>query len=271
MSSWEGIRNSFIAGLVLVTPLVITLYILQVLFGFALNFIDPIVAETDLASYTANVEAVARVLTAVFILLVVSFLGFLAQRPSGQRLFGSLGRTVAVIPIFRTIYSTVRQMSTSLSSGETSYDSLVLVEFPREGFYSIGLDTSESPQAVSDVAGEPVRNIFLPSSPNPAGGRLVLVPESQVHQVDMSVRQGMGLIMTTGAGSRDGDTVPPVSDMSPEEAVASLEKLQAEAQLAGSRSAGAADDDAEPGAEPETEAESETEDGAEPGETEERN
>jgi uncharacterized membrane protein len=256
MSSWEGIRNSFIAGLVLITPLVITLYILQVLFGFALNFIDPIVAETNLADYTANVEAVARVLAAVLIVLVVSFLGFIAQRPSGQRLFGSLGRTVAIIPIFRTIYSTIRQMSTSLSSGETSYDSLVLVEFPREGFYSIGLDTSESPQAVSDVAGEPVRNIFLPSSPNPAGGRLVLVPESQVHKVDMSVRQGMGLIMTTGAGSRDGETVPPISDMSPEEAVASLEELQAETQLAGT--AGREPDD-ETDAEPETEADSDTE------------
>ncbi|MEF8822307.1 MAG: DUF502 domain-containing protein [Halovenus sp.] len=263
MSSWEGVRNSFIAGLVLITPLVITLYILQVLFGFALNFIDPIVAETDLASYTANVEAVARVLAAVLIVLVVSFLGFLAQRPSGQRLFGSLGRTVAVIPIFRTIYSTIRQMSTSLSSGETSYDSLVLVEFPREDFYSIGLDTSESPQAVADVAGEPVRNIFLPSSPNPAGGRLVLVPESQVHDVDMSVRQGMGLIMTTGAGSRDVETVPPVSDMSPEEAIASLEELEAETQLVGTPGTnpdGATETDSESEAEADTELESETED-----------
>ncbi|MFC6721352.1 DUF502 domain-containing protein [Halobacteriaceae archaeon SHR40] len=263
MSSWEGVRNSFIAGLVLITPLVITLYILQVLFGFALNFIDPIVAETDLASYTANVEAVARVLAAVLIVLVVSFLGFLAQHPSGQRLFGSLGRTVAVIPIFRTIYSTIRQMSTSLSSGETSYDSLVLVEFPREDFYSIGLDTSESPQAVADVAGEPVRNIFLPSSPNPAGGRLVLVPESQVHDVDMSVRQGMGLIMTTGAGSRDVETVPPVSDMSPEEAIASLEELEAETQLVGTPGTnpdGATETDSESEAEADTELESETED-----------
>jgi len=238
MSRWESVRNSFIAGLVLITPLVITLYILQILFGFALNFIDPVVSETDLASYTANVEAVARVLAAAVIVLVVATLGFLAQRPTGQRLFGNLGRTVAVIPIVRTIYSTVRQMSTSLSSGETSYDSLVLVEFPREGVYAIGLDTSRSPEAVADVAGEPVRNIFLPSSPNPAGGRLILVPESQVYEVDMSVRQGMGLIMTTGAGSKDPASIPAVADMSPEAAVASLEEYEAEKRAAEADTAG---------------------------------
>lgn len=225
MSTWDGIRNSFVAGLILVAPLAITLYVLQILVGFALDFIDPVVAQTDLATYTANVELVARILAVVLIILVISLLGFLAQRRTGQQLFGSLGRTVAVIPIFRTIYSTVRQISSSFSNKDTAYDSLVLVEHPREGLYSIGLVTNESPRGVNEVAGSTVHNVFLPSSPNPASGRLVLVPEDQLHDVDMSVSQGLGLLMTTGARSSESARMPPAVDITPEEAVASLEEL----------------------------------------------
>jgi len=228
MSTWDGIRNSFVAGLILIAPLAITLYVLQILVGFALNFIDPIVAQTDLAAYTGNVELVARILAVALIILLISVLGFLAQRRAGQQLFGSLGRAVAVIPIVRTIYSTVRQISSSFSSKDTAYDSLVLVEHPREGLYSIGLVTNESPRGVSEVAGSTVQNVFLPSSPNPASGRLVLVPEEQLHEVDMSVRQGMGLLMTTGANSSETAQMPPAVDITPEEAVASLEELEDE-------------------------------------------
>lgn len=223
MSKWEGIRNSFIAGLILIAPLAITLYVLQILLGFTLDFIDPVVSELGLEAYTANVEAIARILAVLFILLVITLLGFLAQRQIGQRLFGSLGRTVAVIPIFRTIYSTVRQISSSFASKEAGYDSLVLVEFPRKGVYSIGLVTNESPRGVQEVAGTTVHNVFLPSSPNPASGRLVLVPEDQLHEVDLSVRQGMGLLMTTGASSSGKVPTAPPINVSPEEAVASLE------------------------------------------------
>jgi uncharacterized membrane protein len=74
--------------------------------------------------------------------------------------------------------------------------------------YAIGLVTSQSPVAVEDVAGEPVNNIFLPSSPNPASGRFVMVPESQVHEVDLSFRQGMRLLMTTGASGRNAPEIP---------------------------------------------------------------
>lgn len=225
MTTWDGIRNSFIAGLILVAPLAITLYVLQILVGFALDFIDPLVAGAGLEAYTANVEVVARILAVALILLIVTSLGFLAQRQPGQRLFGSLGRAVSIIPVFRTIYSTVRQISSSFSSKDTAYDSLVLVEFPRQGIYQLGLVTNESPPAVREVAGTTVHNVFLPSSPNPASGRLALVPEDQLYDVDLSVGQGLGLLMTTGAreSSRGTPQMPPAVDIDPEAAVESLE------------------------------------------------
>lgn len=222
MNRWEGVKSSFIAGLVLITPLLITLYILDILVSLALNYINPVVQEGNLTDYTQNVEFVAQLIAVLLIVSTITFLGFLAQKRLGQRLFGTLGRTVTIIPIVRTIYTTVRQISTSFSSSDSSYDSLVLVEFPRKGVYAIGLATTESPEEITDVTGEPSRNVFLPSSPNPAGGRLVFVPESQIYDVDLSVGEGLGLIMTTGA-NRSSEELPEIEDIDPDELQTSLD------------------------------------------------
>lgn len=203
MTNWRVLRDSFVAGLVLITPLLITLYILRILVNFALQFINPVVESTNLSAYTANVEIVAQVIAVLLIVLTISVVGFIAQRRTGERLFGSLGRMVTIIPLVRTIYGTVRQMMSSFSSSGSSYDSLVLVEYPRTGLYSIGLVTGNSPSVVSEKADKQVQNVFLPSSPNPANGRLVLVPEDQILDVDLSVREGLRLVMTTGVGSDD--------------------------------------------------------------------
>jgi Uncharacterized conserved protein len=213
MGAWTALKRSFVAGIVLLIPLLVTLYILQILAGFALKFVDPVVQDADLEGYAGDVELLARAIAVALIVVAVTVVGYIAQKPVGQRLFGSLGRVVSIIPIVSTIYSTIRQMANSFSSSETSYDSLVLVEFPRKGIYAIGLVTSESPRAVNDVAGSDARNIFLPSSPNPAGGRLVMVPEEEIHEVDLSVRQGMRMLMTTGIGADESMTVPDSIDV----------------------------------------------------------
>jgi len=216
MNVSNALKTSFIAGLVLITPLVITIYVLRLIYNFVLQFIDPVVQQTNMAQYTANVELVAQFASAVLILVAVTLIGYVAQKESGRRLFGSAGRIVTLIPLVRTIYSSVRQMATSIGGSETSYERLVLVEFPRKNVYTIGLVTGESPRAVQDVAGGMVYNVFLPSSPNPASGRLVLVPEQDVHDVDLGVRRGMRLLMTTGMGAEEEQYPMPLIDDLPE-------------------------------------------------------
>lgn len=106
-----------------------------------------------------------------------------------------------------TIHSSVRQVATALVSGESQYESVVLVEYPREGLYSIGLVTAEGIEDVDAVTGVQSVSVFLPNSPNPTAGRLVMVPEDQIHQTDMSVRQGMRMIVTTGIGMDEPDAM----------------------------------------------------------------
>jgi len=82
------------------------------------------------------------------------------------------------------------------------------VEYSREGLYSIGLVTGESPAAVEAVTDRATYNVFLPNSPNPTGGRLVPVPEDRVHEIDLSVRRGMRILVTTGMGDGEPSALP---------------------------------------------------------------
>jgi uncharacterized membrane protein len=204
-----GLKNSFVSGMILVAPLVLTLYVLRVIVGWSSQFLNPIVRGTRLTQYTGNVEIAAQLLAAVLVVAVITVLGYLAKKSVGRQLFGRVGRLVNLIPLVSTIYFGVRQVADSLVERNTAYESVVLVEYPREGVYSIGLVTGESPAAVESHVGGETYNVFLPNSPNPTAGRLVCLPEDQVHEIDMSVRRGMRLIVTTGMGEDADDPAIP--------------------------------------------------------------
>lgn len=205
------LRNSFIAGLVLVTPMVVTYIALRVLFGWLTGLIDPLVVGADLVQYTGNNEIVAQGLALVILFVTLVVIGYVAQLGIGSRLFGGVGRAVTFIPLVRVIYTSVRQMADSLVSQESRYESVVLVEYPREGIHSIGLVTAESPKPVQTATG-PAYNVYFPNSPNPTNGHLAMVPKDQVREIDMSPRRGIRLMVTTGMAETSED----------------LEKLEAE-------------------------------------------
>jgi uncharacterized membrane protein len=215
MGASRAVRDSFIAGLVLLAPLLVTIIALRFVLGWLTGFVDPVVQGTRLAQYTANIEIVAQALALVLVVFMVTILGYIAQRELGQRLFGIFGRGVGLVPLVRVIYSSVRQVSNALLERSNRYESVVLVEYPRDGVYSVGFVTGDSPDEVLSVAGPEVYNVFLPNSPNPTAGRMVMVPDDQVHEVDISVRRGIRLLVTTGIA----------------EAEEEMAELQAEADL----------------------------------------
>ena len=218
MKLTNTLKSSFVAGVILITPLAVTLYVLYVVVNWSLQFVNPLVESTRLIQYTANIEVVAQIVAVVSILAGISLLGYLAQKSLGKQLFGSVGRVVNLVPLVSVIYGSVRQVANSLVERRTNYEGVVLVEYPREGIYSIGLVTGESPDTVEHYAEEEVYNVFLPNSPNPTAGRLVLLPETEVHELDMSVRQGMRLIVTTGM---NGESAPTALEALPDDATES--------------------------------------------------
>jgi uncharacterized membrane protein len=198
MSVSDAVRRSFVAGLILIAPLVVTVYVIRTLANWTVQVIDPIVASTRLATYTGNDQLAAQMIALLAVLVAIVLLGYVAQRNVGRQVFGNVGRVVNLIPLVNTIYTSVRQVANSLVDRDEAYESVVLVEYPRDGIYSIGLVTGDSPVDVDAFDGEPVYNVYFPNSPNPTGGRLALVPESDLHETDMSVRAGMRLLVTTG-------------------------------------------------------------------------
>lgn len=212
----DSLKDSFVKGLILIAPLVITLYILRLMVGWALIVVNPVVRGIGLTRYTANDELLARLTAVVLIVAVVMVLGYLAKRSIGRRVFGSFGRVVNLVPLVDTIYSSIRQVANSLVERESSYRSVVLVEYPRPGFYTIGFVTGDGPPSFeSAVSEESLVNVYLPNSPNPTGGRLVVVPESSVHEIDMSVRRGFRLLVTTGIGEEELPSELPEGESAP--------------------------------------------------------
>jgi uncharacterized membrane protein len=199
----EVLRNSFVAGLALLAPLVVTIVAMQFLVGWVTTFIDPVVQGTRLTRYTANIEAVAQALALLSIVVFVVALGYLAQGRIGQRVFAWIDRGIGVVPLVSIVYSSVRQVANALTEGSSRYKRVVMVEYPREGVYSIGFVTGDGPDEAANVAGERLYNVFLPNSPNPTGGRFLMVPEDEIQELDISVRRGVRLLVTTGMAESD--------------------------------------------------------------------
>ncbi|WP_229112768.1 DUF502 domain-containing protein [Halapricum desulfuricans] len=196
--NWKyWIRNSFVTGLILIAPLVVTIVALRFSFGWLTGFVEPFVTTMDLTRFTGESEFLARLLAVVLLLVLIWLAGFLAQWGITGSFFGGLDRAIGLIPMVRVIYTGVQGVANSLVESTDRYKSVVLVEYPRDGVYALGFITSESPEPVQTAIGV-AYNVYLPNSPNPTNGHLALVPESEVHELDISVRRGIRLMVTTG-------------------------------------------------------------------------
>jgi len=202
MSFTERFKQSFLSGLVIVTPLLITLLIIKVLADWTFKLISPIIESTNLTQYTAYNELFAQIIAITFVVSLITFIGYISNYTVGTRIRGFLLKVIEDIPLFGTIYTTIQQISSSFTDRGSKFKKLVLVEFPREGIYSIGLLTSEAPEKIEEETekGEKLSSIYIPHSPNPTMGNLIMAPESQYTVIDMSVQKGMKLILTTGIG-----------------------------------------------------------------------
>lgn len=202
------LRNGFVAGLVLLAPLAVTVFVVQFVFAHVSRALNPLVSATRLTVYTANIQVVAQVLAAVLVVVAIALVGDLASRSVGKYAFGGLERAVRLVPLVRSVYFGVQQVGESLVERRSGYESVVLVEYPREGVYAIGFVTNDSPGSARQTTGERLYNVFLPNSPNPTAGSLIMVPAADVHEVDISVGRGLRLLVTTGLGVDDVDDLP---------------------------------------------------------------
>ncbi|TMI84627.1 MAG: DUF502 domain-containing protein [Bacillati bacterium ANGP1] len=188
------LRTYFLAGLLALIPLVVTVGILSWLFNVLDGFLGPYLYEW-LGRPVPGLGLVAT-------LVVVLAIGMIATNFAGRRVLAGVDIALQRIPLVRTIYSTVKQMSMSLLQGGQDFQHVVLVEYPRRGLYQIGFVTGkiEGPlqEELTARVGERVLNVFVPATPNPMSGYLVMLPERDIHFLPMSVQDGLKLVISGG-------------------------------------------------------------------------
>jgi uncharacterized membrane protein len=197
------VTTSFVTGAILLAPLAVTLLLFKLALDWLSGILNPFIRATRITQYTANIELVAQLVTIALILAGITLVGAVARFSAGRRTLSNFGRVVNLVPLFRTVYRSVQQVATSLVERSNQYESVVYIEYPRLGVYSVGFVTGESPDTLEEVAGQEAYNVYLPSSPNPTGGRLELVPADRLYETDLSVRQGLRLLMTTGVTAEE--------------------------------------------------------------------
>ena len=187
----RNIQNTFIAGVVIVFPIGITV----VLLGMMFNWLDHLFAPLVLRVAGRHIPGLGIISTLLFIfgvgLLVTNIVG---------RAFVTYGETlVAKIPLLRNVYSGAKQILETLTPEQRrAFSEVVLIEYPRTGSYALGFVTGDVPGEIQEKFPEPLLNVFVARTPNPIMGFLVLVPRKDVTVLPISVEEGLTIIVSGG-------------------------------------------------------------------------
>ena len=206
-------RASFLTGLVIVLPGVITLAVVKWFFGTVSSFTDTLLFFLkyclDPKMVYENGESGAMfwywsVLAFLLAVVIVSAIGVLARNYFGKRMIAWADGIMLRVPVLNKIYGTIRQVDEAFTSGkQSSFKTVVLVEYPRAGIYSVGFITSDQDNPIHRATHEKIVCVFIPTTPIPTGGFLILVPEEKVTKLDISVADGFKYIISLGALSQE--------------------------------------------------------------------
>ncbi len=184
-------KKIFVTGLLTILPLAVTLYIFYLIFSGLENLMDGPIKELT-GMYLPGTGFVVGI-------LIIFLVGFVATSFVGRRLIAYGDLLFQKIPLAKVIYSSVKQIVDAFASRERSlFQRVVLLEYPRAGLYTMGFVTGESRGEVQTRTREEIINVFVPTTPNPTSGLLILVPEKEVIELDMSVEEGIKLIISGG-------------------------------------------------------------------------
>ncbi len=191
-SIFSKIRNNFIAGIVVLIPIGITLYLTVFFIRVSGNIIPKEVNPNNYLPF--NIPGVEILITLIFITLV----GWLSLSFLGKKFFELFNNILKRIPILRTIYSAIGQMTESFTKSDNKQKSVVLLEYPRKGIWAVGFATKENEGIIKEKVQEELVNVFVPTTPNPTSGFLLMVPKKDLIFLDISFEQASKFIVSAG-------------------------------------------------------------------------
>ena len=191
--AWKNFRNSFFAGLLVVVPVAASVLILVGLFTWVTDFMLPEVLRKQMLT------PLYRVIALIVFVVFTTGVGWVTRLVVGKRMVLAAEAIITRVPLLNKTYGFMKEISQTLLAGrKTMFQRVVLVEFPRAGVHSIGFVTNETEGEAQDKTRETVINVFVPTTPNPTSGFLILVPRSQVIDLSMTVAEGMKMVISGG-------------------------------------------------------------------------
>ncbi|MFA6294534.1 MAG: DUF502 domain-containing protein [Victivallales bacterium] len=198
------IQSRIIAGIFIVIPLAVTMWLVFIFFNLITKWADPILSQFHLSDwenkywFELSIRGFSIIVTLAFLFVV----GQVAKWTLGRRLMDAFEKGILEIPVLSTIYSTAKQVVDAIKGGNGMFRQVVLVEFPKAGIYTIGFLTNENRgrNEFSEKTGKNLISVFMPFAP-PTSGYIIFIPREDCIFLEMSVSDGMKLIISGGVAA----------------------------------------------------------------------
>ena len=186
------LRNAFIAGIVVLVPIGFTLYLTLFLIKISSRLIPTEINPNNYLPF--SIPGLEILLSVVFITLV----GLISLSFFGKKILNLINDLFKKIPILRTIYSAIGQMTESFTNKSDNKKSVVLIEYPKKGSWAVGFATKENKGEISKKTSKELINVFVPTTPNPTSGFLLMFPKDEVIYLDMTFEEASKFIVSAG-------------------------------------------------------------------------
>ncbi|MDC0442129.1 DUF502 domain-containing protein [Candidatus Pelagibacter sp.] len=190
------LRNYFITGVVVLIPIGFTLYLSKILIGISSNLIPKNLNPNHYLPFDIpGVEILISV-------LLITIVGGLSLSFFGRRILKLIDDLFKRIPFLRTVYSAIVQMTETFSKKDNNQKSVVLVEYPRKGVWAVGFATKENKGEMAEKTNKKLINVFVPTTPNPTSGFLLMFPIEDVIYLNMTFEEASKFIVSAGTSSK---------------------------------------------------------------------
>ena len=189
------LRNYFFTGVIVLIPIGFTLYLSKFLINFSAQLVPSGLNPNTYLPY--SIPGVEIFLTIIFI----TFIGGLSLSFLGIKVLQIIDELFKRIPILRTIYSAIGQMTDSFRQQDGNKKSVVLIEYPRKGSWAVGFATKENTGEIKSKTKINLVNVFVPTTPNPTSGFLLMIPKEDLIYLDMTFEEASKFIVSAGTSS----------------------------------------------------------------------
>ena len=189
------LRNYFITGVVVLIPIGFTLYLTKFIIGISSKIIPQNINPNNYLPYA--IPGIEILISVIFITIV----GGLSLSFLGKRILKLIDDLFKRIPFLRTIYSAILQMTETFSKKDNDRKSVVLVEYPRKGVWAVGFATKENKGEMAKKTNKDLINVFVPTTPNPTSGFLLMFPTEDVIHLNMTFEEASKFIVSAGTSS----------------------------------------------------------------------